>query len=542
MFQLPFFSFAKKNKIKPTVLVILDGFGQAPPSGGNAIDLAKTPHIDYFRQHYPNGTLIASGEAVGLPTNEVGNTEVGHLTIGAGRVILQDLKRINLSIENNTFYNNPLLGQISDHVKKNKSKLHILGLVSSGKVHSSIDHLHALLHFAKEQHIEEVYIHAFTDGRDAPPKEGAEAIANLEKYCESLGVGKIASVSGRYYAMDRDSRWARTEKAYKTIVEGSGLIASDATTAIKNAYAKGQSDEFIEPTLIQSSGSVSPIISDNDAVVFFNYRIDRAKQLTMTLVLPHFESEAVRFTRGKIRQNLFFVTMTEYQENLPVSGILFTSQKVESPLCEIISKANLCQMHMAESEKERFVTFYFDGLHEEFQKGEEKSIIPSPKVATYDLQPMMSLPALVTDFKRQLAKDTYHFFVLNFANADMVAHSGNLRAAIKAVESIDRYLNDLVSYVLKYNGTVIVTADHGNAEEMLTFPSSSFFYTSQSGIVNTDHSNNPVPVFIISNELFDQKISLTKGQLSDVAPTILAQLGLSKPIEMTGLNLLAKSP
>jgi 2,3-bisphosphoglycerate-independent phosphoglycerate mutase len=562
MFTIPFFNFNKKHTIKPTVLVILDGFGQAPASNGNAIELARTPHIDYFREHYPNGTLIASGEAVGLPTNEVGNTEVGHLTIGSGRVILQDLKRINLAIENGSFYDNVVLSQISEHVQKNNSRLHILGLVSSGKVHSSIDHLYALLHFAKEQHISEVLIHVFTDGRDAPPKEALEVIAKLEKFCETLGVGKIASISGRYYAMDRDRRWPRIKKTYTTIVEGGGQTAKNAEEAIKNAYAKGQSDEFIEPTLIVandaiSGNSTSNTINDNDAVIFFNYRIDRAKQLTMAIALPDFEniknfdfghdpvtnkklddSSNETFHRSKVSKNLFFATMTEYDKNLPVSGILYKSDVVVTPLCEVISKANLKQMHMAESEKERFVTFYFDGLREEPQVGEERSIVASPKVSTYDRQPEMSLPQLVHEFKKNLAKDVYHFFVLNFANADMVAHTGNLSAAMNAIETIDKQLNDLVSSVLRCDGTVIVTADHGNAEEMLTFPSSTFFYTSQSGIVNTDHSNNPVPVYVIRNDLFDIKVPIGKGQLSDVAPTILNVLGLPVPSVITGKNLL----
>lgn len=557
MFELPFFK--KTYSIKPTVLVVLDGFGQAPASGGNAVDLARTPHLDYYREHYPNGTLIASGEAVGLPTNEVGNTEVGHLTIGAGRVILQDLKRINLAIENGTFYENRVLLEVTNHVKKNNSKLHILGLVSSGRVHSSIDHLYALLHYAKSQQISEVFIHAFTDGRDAPPKEALEIITKLENFCETLGVGRIASISGRYYAMDRDHRWSRIQKAYKAIVEETGIIANTAEEAIKNAYSKGQSDEFIEPTVILNGLGKPNSISDNDAVIFFNYRIDRAKELTMAISIPDFEHlenfnfgydslhnpdtpkvpDNQTFTRNRVAKNLYFTTMTEYQKNLPLSGVLFQSEVVVNPLSEIIAHANLRQLHMAESEKERFVTFYFNGLREEPQTGEEKDIIPSPKVATYDQKPEMSLPLILKEFKKKLSKDIYHFFVLNFANADMVAHTGNLRSAITAIETIDSHLYDLVSSVLKHNGTVIVTADHGNAEEMLTFPSSSFFYTSQSGIVNTDHSNNPVPVFIIRNDLFDIQVPIPKGQLSDIAPTILSIMDIPIPPEMNGKNLLS---
>ncbi len=562
MFKLPFFHSKKEYKIKPTVLVVLDGFGLAPPSQGNAITLARTPNYDFFRQHYPNGSLLASGEAVGLPTGEVGNTEVGHLTLGAGRVILQDLKRINLSIENGKFYDNKALVAASAHVKTHKSKLHILGLVSTGKVHSSIDHLYALLQFCKKEDLEEVYIHAFTDGRDAPPKAGLEVIQNLQKQIDALRIGKIASVGGRYYAMDRDRRWPRIEKEYRAIVEGSGVQAESAEAAISAAYAKGQTDEFIEPTIISDKNGPIATIGDNDGVIYFNYRIDRAKQLTMSLVLSDFENLKTfdfgydpktnkkigdvdlgqTFHRQKIPKNLFFVTMTEYQENLPVAAIAFGPETVERPLPQILSEHGLTHMHMSESEKERFVTYYFDGMHEEKQKGEEMLIVPSPKVATYDLKPEMSLPALVAQIKKQLDRDIFNFFVVNFANADMVGHTGNLKAAIKAVEHIDVHLNDLVQSVLRANGTIIITADHGNAEELLTFPNQTFFVTTEEGVVSTDHSSNPVPVLFIANQLYDVKVELPKGQLSDVAPTILTLMGLPVPEVMSGKNLLEALP
>lgn len=555
MFNLPFFN--RKHSIKPTVLVVLDGFGIAPPSDGNAVALAKTLHLDFYKEHYPHGAVIASGEAVGLPTNEVGNTEVGHLTLGAGRVVLQDLKRINVSIAKGTFYDNKALVAAAAHVKSYNSKLHILGLVSTGKVHSSIEHLQALLQFCKKEDVENVCIHAFTDGRDAPPKEGIDVIKNLENTLDTMRIGKIASLSGRYYAMDRDRRWARTEKTYRAIVEGKGLQALNPEEAIRNAYTSGKSDEFIEPTLILNNGS--PLtIDDNDAVIFFNYRIDRAKQLTMSLVLPEFETIKqfdfgydaksnkrldkveldTTFVRNKIPRNLFFVTMTEYQKNLPVSQIAFAPEVVDKSLPQVLSESGLQQMHMAESEKERFVSYYFRGMKEEKVSGEDILIVPSPKVATYDLQPEMSLPELVKQFKKQLNRDKYHFFVLNFANADMVGHTGNIHAAINAIETIDTQLNELVQSVLKYDGSVIVTADHGNAEEMLSYPSSTFFYTSEMGVVSTDHSANPVPVLFISNSLYDVKVDVPKGQLSDIAPTILALLGIPVPGLMTGNNLL----
>lgn len=558
MFNFPFFNLKKERKIEPTVLVILDGFGLAPPSAGNAITLAKTPHYDFFRQHYPNGSILASGEAVGLPTGEVGNTEVGHLTLGAGRVILQDLKRINQSIENGRFYDNKALVAAAAHAKANKSKLHILGLVSTGKVHSSIDHLNALLQFCKKEDLTEVYIHVFTDGRDAPPKTGLEVVQNLQKHLDVLRVGKIASVSGRYYAMDRDRRWPRIEKEYKAIVQGSGIFAPSAHDAIANAYAKDQTDEFIEPTLITDKNGPIATIGDNDAVIYFNYRIDRAKQLTMALVLPDFENLKTfdfgydaktnrkigevdlgqTFHRAKVVKNLFFVTMTQYQENLPVSGIAFGSEVVDRSLPGVLSEHGLSHIHMSESEKERFVTYYFDGMNDQKQKGEETNIVPSPKVATYDLKPEMSLSTLFAQFKQELDRDIYHFFVINFANADMVGHTGNLKATIKAVDTIDIYLNDLVQSVLSANGTIIITADHGNAEELLTFPNQTYFVTTQEGVVSTDHSSNPVPVLFVANQLYDVKGELPKGQLSDVAPTILHLMGLPVPEVMTGRNLL----
>lgn len=560
MFKLPFFNFGHPHTIKPVVLIILDGFGLAPPSSGNAISLARTPHWDSYLKHYPNGALIASGESVGLPTNEVGNTEVGHLTLGAGRVIFQDLKRINIAIEKGTFYDNKALVAAAAHAKKNNSNFHIMGLVSTGKVHSSIEHLNALIQFCKKEDLHNVYIHAFTDGRDAAPKDGIDVIKKLEEYLDTVRVGKIASLGGRYYAMDRDRRWQRTEKMYKAIVEGVGNTAPSAQSAIENAYSKGQTDEFIEPTIISGSNGPLPRIGDNDAAVFFNYRIDRAKQLSMAFVLPDFEKpgsielgydektnkhsgqglSGTTFTRGKKAKNLFFVTMTEYQKGMPVSAVAYAPEMVANPLPCVLSGLNLNQLHMAESEKERFVTYYFDGMREEKYPGEETIVVPSPKVATYDLKPEMSLPELSKQCVKNLQKDMYHFVVVNFANADMVAHTGNLAAAIRAIDAIDTYIDDIVKAVLKYNGTVIVTADHGNAEELLTFPNSTFFYTTAVGSVSTDHSNNPVPVLFLNKALYDVKVPVENGQLCDVAPTILHLMGINTPAEMTGRNLLER--
>jgi 2,3-bisphosphoglycerate-independent phosphoglycerate mutase len=557
MFNFPLLT-KKQAKISPHVIVVLDGFGIAPPSQGNAIALAKTPNINWMKSTFPNTELIASGESVGLPANEVGNTEVGHLTIGAGRVIYQDLKRISMAIEDGSFFDNKAFLSAAAHVKRNNSKLHILGLVGSGNVHSSYEHLLALLQFCKKEGVEKVFLHIFTDGRDSPPKEGKEIIEKLETYLNTIKLGKIASISGRYYAMDRDRRWERTEKAYRAIVQGLAIQTMSAMDAINSAYVRGQTDEFVEPTIIADVNGPLATVGDNDAVIFFNFRIDRPKQLSMALVMKDFEnlksydfgynpetskeegevSFSATFQRQKIANNLCFVTMTEYQEDLPVSGIAYGPEVIANTLGETLSASGLKQMHMSESEKERFVTYYFNGLREQPYTNEERQIVPSPKVATYDKQPEMSLPRLVGEFKKQLLKDKYHFFIINFANADMVGHSGNLQAAIVAIEAIDKYLKELVDCVLKVNGSVYITADHGNAEEMMNFPSSGFFFTTSEGSVNTDHSNNPVPLIIINKTLAGGPDIVPKGALSDIAPTVLTLMGITPPKDMTGRILL----
>lgn len=559
MFDWSFF--IKKNSIKPTVLVILDGFGLAPPSPGNAISQAKMSNFISLLNDYPHTELIASGESVGIPANEVGNTEVGHLTIGAGRVILQDLKRINLAIERGSFYENKAFLLASNHVKSNNSNLHIFGLLGSGKVHSSKDHIYALLQFCKKEMLKNVCVHVFTDGRDSPPKEGVTLISELERYLNLLGVGFIASVSGRYYAMDRDRRWQRIEKVYKALTEGVGNVASSAKEAVEIAYQKGQTDEFIEPTLIVTGGRSPSVVKDNDAVIFANFRIDRAKQLTMAFVLPNFEDlKAFDFgydsqTNLKIGQvqigdtfvrtikpkNLVFVTMTEYQENLPVNAVAFGPEQVEMPFAEVVSRAGFSQLRMSESEKERFVTYYFNGLRETAFDGEDKLIVPSPKVPTYDQKPEMSLYELVDKCKKQISKNKYNFILINFANPDMLGHTGNIKATIKALEAVDKSLKNLVTHVLKYDGLIAITADHGNCEEMLTYPSTTFFYTSQKGVLNTDHSNNPVPFLLISQKVKSKSGILRSGGLSDVAPTLLNLMNLSAPPQMTGQSLLLEA-
>ncbi len=551
---------ASEIKIHPVVLLILDGWGVAPASYGNAISQAKTPNMNKLLSLYPHGELLASGESVGLPANEVGNTEVGHLTIGSGRVILQSLKRITQSIEDGSFFENKGFKLAYEHVVKNGSTLHLMGLVGTGNVHSSVAHLYKLLEYYKQLRVEKVCLHLFTDGRDSPPKEAVDVVSKLEEYLKSIKMGKIATIGGRYFGMDRDRRWERTQKAYEAIVQGKGRPASSAVEAIEQSYQAGVTDEFIEPTVITENGSPVGSVADGDAVVFFNFRIDRPKQLTMAFVLPDFENlrdfefgyepdqgkvkqEKVKgptFVREKILKNLCFVTMTEYQQKLPVSGVAFPLPKIPFSLSEVIAKAGMRQLHIAESEKERMVTFYFNGLREEKFSGEDYRIVPSPKVASYDKRPEMSVFKIVGEFEKAVLKQEYGFVVMNFANPDMVAHTGNLPATIKACEATDKALGQIVEMVLAYQGALIVTADHGNAEDLLTFPTGTFFYTTARGDLNTDHSNNPVPVIFVGKQFEGVKKVIPKMSLADVAPTVLKLLNLKIPEAMKGTDILVQ--
>ncbi len=547
----------KKRSIKPVVLIILDGWGVAPPSQGNVIAQAKIPNHDSFFKQYPYTELIAAGESVGLPANEVGSTEVGHLTIGAGRVILQGLKRINAAIEDGSFFNNPAFLKAVDHVRTNHSKLHIIGIVSSGKVHGSIDHFYALLELCGHLGLENVYLHIFTDGRDAPPHEAKEILDAVSERLELMKVGKIATISGRYYAMDRDRRWDRIQKVYEAMVEGKGNMAEDYHTVIDEAYKKGFTDELIEPTVMTKDGKPIATIDDNDAAIFFNYRVDRPKELTMALTLPKFEevdtsqfgytdeahaqtksAPEPTFTRNKVPKNLFFVSMMNYHKNIPVNAVAFDTDLVPEPFSKIISDNKLNQLHLAESEKERFVSYYFDGYREDVYPNEKVVIVPSPKVPTYDKKPAMSTFKLVSEVQKGLEEDKYHFIVMNIAAPDMVAHTGNIPATIKACEATDKAVGEIVKMVLQADGTVFITADHGHAEKLLSYPSSSYFFTTSEGSMSTDHSNNPVPLIVISNQLRNSSIKMPKGSLSDIVVTILHYMKLPIPDVMTGRNLL----
>lgn len=549
--MLGLFNLGKKASlnIPPVVLLILDGWGIAPASPGNPITTAKTPVMTWLTTNFPNGELLAAGESVGLPANEVGNTEVGHINMGAGRVILQDLKRISKTIEEGSFPDNRAIRSAIDHAKKNNSNLHIMGLYGSGRVHSSMEHFWAIMDTCKKLEFSKVVLHIFTDGRDTEPKEAESEIAKLTEKLKSYGFGQVATIAGRYWAMDRDRRWDRTEKTYNAMVLGQGPKAATPEEAVKNSYAKGQTDEFIEPTVIGN-----PItVSDNDAVIFFNFRIDRPRQLTLSFILPDFENSSfifgnakdreaekvklgATFKRTKVPKNLFFVTMTEYQKDLPVSAIAFPPEQVQTPLAEVISQAGLTQLHLSESEKRRFITYYFNGLREEKFNKEEDVIVSSPKVATYDKKPEMAVGDIVKEFKNHAGN--YNFIVINIANPDMVAHTGNLQATLKAIEFVDTAVGEIAKETLKLNGTLLITADHGNAEELLTYEKTSYYVTTSQGTVNTDHSNNPVPIIIAHNNFQGKPKQIARGILGDVAPTILYLLKLQVPSVMTGRNLL----
>lgn len=544
--------------MKPVVLIVLDGWGLAPPGPGNAISLAKLTHIPSLWASYPHTQLAASGEAVGLPAGEDGNTETGHINIGAGRVVYQDLPRINMAIADGSFFtNDAFLGAIK-YAHEHTSNLHLMGLISDAGVHSNREHLWALLQLLKQYQMANqcecrAFLHLFTDGRDSPPTSGRRFIQDVEDHCKKVGVGHIATIMGRYYAMDRDHRWERTESAYRSLTEPEGLSAPSALAAVDASYAKGKTDEFIDPTIIMDpSGNPYPRITNHDSVIFFNYRIDRPRQLTRAFVLADFEAHkapesfdpyAVKYFHKHIVEedsrdtpfkrritlpNLFFVTMTEYERNLPIV-VAYPPNPVAAPFGSVLADHNVRQLRVSETEKERFVTYYFNGMREMPFSGEDRLIIPSPKVATYDLMPEMASSELTSKIIDRLAIDVYGFILVNFANPDMVAHTGNIEAAVRACEAADTCVGKIVDQVLARDGTCVITADHGNVEEMLD----------PGGQMDTEHSTFPV-LFIMIDHVFDNHpMTLPTGKLSDIAPTILSHMHIPVPAEMTGNNLLA---
>lgn len=520
---------------KPAVLLILDGFGVAPDSKGNAITQARMPVFRKLVQSYPAMTLRASGEEVGLPWGEMGNSEVGHLAIGAGRVYYQTFPRINQAIAQGTFFDETVFLQALEHVKKHKSRLHLVGLVSSGNVHSSQEHAWALLDLAKRHDISDVFIHAILDGRDTLYNAGIDFIGQLQEKCKEFGRGQIATVCGRYFAMDRDNRWDRTQKAYQAMVEGVGMFAEDPIEAIKASYAREVYDEEFVPTVIQKDGKPVAQIQKNDAAICFNFRPDRMRQLTKALSVPEFS----KFKRTLVG-NMLVATMTEYESGLPVN-VVFGPQKIEQSLAQVLSEAGLKQLHIAETEKYAHVTFFLNGTKEEPFEGEERVIIPSPRVASYKEKPEMSLVELTDRLVKEIKAGVFDVIIANFANADMVAHTGDLPASIRAMEAIDAALGRVVEATLSKSGVVFVTADHGNGEELLNV---------RTGEIDKEHATNPVPFLLISKALEGQPsiagdvpegdLSLMPpvGMLADVAPTILAVLGLEQPAQMTGQPLI----
>lgn len=543
---------------KLVLLVVLDGWGLSAPGPGNAVSLANTINMNRFWASYPHTQLLASGESVGLPRGEVGNTETGHLNLGAGRIVYQDLQRINMSIADGVFFQNETLIAAINHAKENNSNLHYMGLIGAGGVHSNIEHLYALIELAKRQNFNRVFLHLFTDGRDSPPTAAKIYMSQIREVISKVSIGVIASIMGRYWAMDRDLRWDRTAKAYFALTEGRGSLVKTPEEAIDLSYSEGKTDEFIEPSVVTGAdGKPVGIIRDNDSVVFFNFRIDRPRQLTRAFVLKDFKNANISsgfdpyqvkyqkthlpvapvgvqapFERGPKIKNLFFVTMTEYEKQIVEDGakVAFPPENVKIPLGRVISEAGFRQLRASESEKERFVTFYFNGQAEAPFDGEDRLIIPSPKVATYDLKPEMSAREL-TDAVLTKLRDVgdYKFVLINFANADMVGHTGNIGAAVKACNVLDECLEKLASWILAYGGTMLITADHGNVEEMID---------AQTGQIETEHSTNPVPFIVLSKDLLGRGQVLTSGILADVAPTILKILGLEVPGSMTGHNLL----
>jgi 2,3-bisphosphoglycerate-independent phosphoglycerate mutase len=523
------------SRPKPLVLIILDGWGIAAPSRANAISLAKTPNIDNYLTTYPGLSLQAAGESVGLAWGEMGNSEVGHLSMGSGRIVYQSLPRITHSIFDKSFFSNPALVAACQHVKQKKSALHLIGMVSSGGVHSYNEHLYALLELAAEQKIEQVYVHAFLDGRDTPFNSAANFIAKLKDKMKQLGVGKIASLSGRFYAMDRDNHWERIVKAYKAMVEGeSKAYFKDASEAIEASYAAQVFDEQFEPTVITDGSKPIGLIKDGDAVISFNFRADRMREITKAFVLPGFD----KFPRTYM-QNLFYVSMTEYEKDLPLQ-VAFAPEVVESPVAKVISDAGLAQLHIAETEKYAHVTYFFNGGQEKMFPKEDHVLIPSLKVASYDQKPAMSAREITTRVISEIREVKYDFIVVNFANADMVAHTGNLAATIEAVEVLDDCIGKIVEVVLSYEGAVMITADHGNAEGLFNL---------QTGVIDKEHSNNPVPCIMIGRAWEHKNIvggvvgtdlsqAVSSGVLADIGPTVLKVLGLKKPPEMTGAPLI----
>ena len=499
----------------PTVLVIMDGFGMGNPGAGNAVSLANTPVLDRLFAENAHTTLSASGLDVGLPDGQMGNSEVGHTNIGGGRVVFQDLPRISRAIDSGEFFKNPAYNKAMDDCLQKGSSLHLYGLLSDGGVHSTVEHLWALLKMAKDKGLEKVYIHAFLDGRDVSPTSGKDFVAQCVEKCAEIGVGKIATVMGRYYAMDRDKRWERLQMAYDAMVYGEGVQNSDPVDAVARSYENGVTDEFVEPVVCDSQGT----ISNNDSIIFFNYRPDRAREITRAIVDPEFDGFPREFFPTT------YVCNTEYDASMPNVLVAWPRIAVKNGLGEYLSSLGMTQLRIAETEKYAHVTFFFNGGVETQYPGEDRVLVASPKVATYDLQPEMSACEVCDKCVERIESGAYDVIILNFANCDMVGHTGVLEAAVKAVETVDACVGRVVDAALEMGGIAMITADHGNAEQMVQ----------PDGSPMTAHTTNRVP-FILCGA----GTELREGRLADIAPTILDVMGLACPPEMDGKTLIVR--
>lgn len=515
---------------RPIVLIVLDGWGISNNSKGNVLKETKLPTIEKLDHYYPMTTLQASGISVGLFWGESGNSEVGHMAMGAGKIVYQNLPRITLSIQDRTFFSNEALSEAMDNVLKKGTSLHLMGLIGQGSVHSYMEHLFAILEMAKSKGLTKVFVHGFTDGRDSPQTSGTKTIQDLQNHLKSIGIGKIASLSGRNWGMDRNNNWDRVEKAYRLLTEGKGVEASDPIVCLQESYAKEITDEYIEPSVMMEDGKPVATIQDDDAVIFFNFREDRARELTKAFILPGFEG----FKRDLLK--IDFVTLVEYEKDLPVK-IAFPPIILSGGLGEVLSKNKLKQLRIAETEKYAHVTYFFNGGKEEPWPGEDRELVPSPSVSRFDEAPEMSASLVTEKICGAIEDKKYDFILANYANADMVGHTGNEEACVVAVETIDKNLSKLIPVVLKNNGCLFITADHGNVEEIKNY---------RTGQVDTEHSSNPVPLWFVaannhrekkSEEVVRQQ-SEVGGLLSDIAPTILDLLGIQKPADMNGESLL----
>ena len=513
------------SKITNVVLLILDGFGHREAIENNAIAQARTPNLDALKRDFPNTTINASEHYVGLPEGQMGNSEVGHLNIGAGRIVFQDFERINNSIASGEFFQHKALVKCLQNLKANNKALHIFGLLSDGGVHSHIDHILTMLTMAVQQGLSKVYIHAFLDGRDTPPISAVPYLAALEDKIKLLGAGKIASVSGRFYSMDRDKRWERVAPAYNMIVNGEAdFVAATASEALHNAYARKESDEFVKCTAIRKANESPTRLEDGDAVVYMNFRSDRARQLTDAILHGHFDG----FARSRVPQLSAYFTLTQHDVNQTKATPIFAATSVPNTFGEYIANLGFTQLRIAETEKYPHVTFFFNGGEETVFKGEDRIMVPSPKVATYDLQPEMSAPEMTDKLVEAIKSKKYNAIICNYANGDMVGHTGNIDAAIKAVETLDTCVGRVVAAVQRVGAEVIITADHGNAEQM---------FDGDNNQAHTQHTTNLVPFIYVGRKATIARLGASTGALSDLAPTLLAMMGVPQPAEMTGKSL-----